>query len=59
MNNITRCKHCGAYINTDYGKDEPALHSDHEGTKDDPAAPGDYDDVCAMCNYGLGLTSRD
>lgn len=48
---ITKCKHCGAYINTAYGKDSPAEHTEHSGTYDDPKAPGDYDDICDVCNY--------
>jgi len=52
---LTRCKHCGAWIQTDYGQDEPAAHQDHEGTATDPRAPGDYDDICDVCNYGDGL----
>jgi hypothetical protein len=53
---LTKCKKCGAWIETTYGADEPAAHLDHEGTQDDPRAPGDYDDICDQCNYGEDLT---
>ena len=54
-NKITRCKHCKAYINTAYGADPPAAHAGHEGTKNDPRAPGDYNNICDDCNYAKGL----
>jgi hypothetical protein len=49
---ITRCKECGAYINTAYGATSPAAHADHAGTKEDPRSPGDWDDICDACGYG-------
>lgn len=48
---LAKCKHCGAWINPQYGADAPALHQGHEGTAEDPRAPGDYDDICDVCNY--------
>lgn len=60
----TRCRHCAAEIETTFGADSPAEHQDAEGTSDDPRAPGDYDNVCAVCNYrdekpGGPLTPED
>ena len=52
---ITRCRHCGCYIDTRYGADPPGEHQDHAGTKNDPRAPGDWDDICDRCNYDKGL----
>lgn len=52
---LVRCKYCRAWINLDFGKDAPALHTGATGTKDDPRTPGDYDNVCDVCNYGKGL----
>lgn len=52
----THCRHCNAVIETTYGADSPADHADAEGTHDDPRAPGDWDNVCAVCNYRDGLT---
>jgi hypothetical protein len=52
---LTRCIHCDAYINPQYGKYSPAEHSGHSGTEEDPRAPGDYDNICDSCNYGKGL----
>lgn len=53
--NRTQCIHCGSWINPAYGKDAPAEHSGHAGTLTDPRAPGDYDNICDVCNYGKGL----
>lgn len=52
---LTRCIHCEAFINPKFGEDSPAEHAGHEGTKEDPRAPGDYDNVCDYCNYELRL----
>lgn len=52
---LTRCKHCGAYINLAFGAVSPAVHADAAGTKRDPRSPGDRDDVCDQCYYGKGL----
>lgn len=54
---ITRCIHCNCYINLAYGSVSPGEHSEHSGRKDDPRAPGDWDDICDVCNYGKGLRS--
>lgn len=51
MSVITECKYCGAVIDTEYGKDAPAEHSDAAGTTTDPRSPGDRDDVCDVCCY--------
>lgn len=52
---MTTCHNCGAIINPEFGADSPVDHQDAEGTHDDPRAPGDYDNVCAVCNYALGV----
>lgn len=52
---LTRCIHCGKWINPEFGAVSPAEHSETAGTKNDPHAPGDYDNVCAPCNYDKGL----
>ena len=51
----TRCIHCRAEIETAFGCEPPGAHDGAEGTFDDPRAPGDYDNVCDVCNYGEGL----
>lgn len=43
---LSKCIHCGAYINPAYGDVPPAEHMDHAGTKEDPRAPGDWNNVC-------------
>lgn len=55
----TKCKHCGAWINPAFGADGPHEHQEAQGTKRDPKAPGDYDNICAECNYGRGLGGRE
>jgi hypothetical protein len=55
---LTRCKHCRAWINPKFGADEPAAHAGNRGTQADPRAPGDYDDICDVCNYDKGLSGR-
>ncbi len=52
---LTQCIHCDKWINPAFGADSPAEHQGASGTKKDPFAPGDYDNVCALCNYGKGL----
>lgn len=47
---LTRCEICGAYINPKFGEVSPAEHAGHAGTLNDPRAPGDYDDICDVCN---------
>jgi len=49
---LVKCKQCGCYVETDYGKDAPAEHLDAAGTREDPRSPGDHDDVCDVCDYG-------
>jgi hypothetical protein len=51
---ITRCRHCDCLIDTQLGE-IPPNGEHHAGTTDDPRAPGDYDNVCDVCNYDLGL----
>jgi hypothetical protein len=48
---VVRCKECGCYIDVAYGAEEPAAHQDADGTEDDPRSPGDYDDICDVCDY--------
>lgn len=52
---LNKCRHCGQYIETRFGADAPADHADAQGTREDPHAPGDWDDICARCNYDLDL----
>lgn len=52
---LTRCIHCDSWIKPAYGQDEPAKHQGHAGTKSDPRAPGDWDNICDVCNYAKGL----
>jgi len=47
----SKCRRCGAWIATEYGRDDPAVHQGHAGTKADPRAPGDRDDICDVCDY--------
>ena len=49
---LTTCRVCGCCIETDFGADSPAEHSDAAGTPHDPRSPGDYDDICDVCCYG-------
>ena len=48
---LLRCKKCGCWIETDFGRDTPAEHQDARGTRKDPRSPGDSDDVCDVCDY--------
>lgn len=52
---LKHCIHCNAWINTRFADDAPAKHVDAAGTMNDPRSPGDYDNICDQCNYGLGL----
>lgn len=52
---LVRCKHCNKWINLDFGADSPAEHAGAAGTKTDPRSPGDWNDICDVCNYGKGL----
>jgi hypothetical protein len=52
---LTRCCHCGKWIDPTFGADSPAEHQEARGTKRDPLAPGDYENICAPCNYEKGL----
>jgi len=49
---LVECKECGVWIETKFGEDEPSKHQDASGTKDDPRAPGDRDDICDVCEWG-------
>lgn len=50
----TPCVHCGAVIDPALGE-EPPTGEYHEGTAEDPRPPGDFDNVCDVCNYRDGL----
>ncbi len=52
---LTHCRHCGAWINPELGADAPGAHAGHAGTRQDPRAPGDYDNICDDCQYAKGL----
>jgi len=49
MKALTKCKDCGRWINPEFGNDSYADHQEAAGTKADPRAPGEYDDVCTHC----------
>lgn len=51
MPDLTRCCDCGAYIDPSKGA-VPPTGEYTEGTRDDPRAPGDWDDICDHCGYG-------
>lgn len=53
--NEYRCIHCGAVIDADLGAESPSGEY-HEGTHDDPRPPGDWNNVCDVCNYQQGKT---
>lgn len=53
---LTRCVHCHAVIDTSLGAYPPGRFESRPGTQAYPKAPGDYDNVCDTCNYGQGLT---
>lgn len=48
---ITHCIHCGRRIDTSLGKYSPV----EAPFSSKGLAPGDYENVCAPCNYGRGL----
>ena len=48
----TRCGRCDRHIDTRLGLHLPARYAHRTGTADNPLAPGDFDDVCAPCDYG-------
>jgi hypothetical protein len=50
---LRTCDYCKSWIETSYGEVSPGEHSDTVGSESDPHAPGDWDNVCAPCNYGL------
>jgi hypothetical protein len=52
---LRKCIHCHEWIKPSLGEHAPGTEGDTAGTTDDPHAPGDYDNICAPCNYGLGL----
>ncbi len=37
---LTKCIHCGCFINPALGKDSLAEHEGKAGTEDDPRSPG-------------------
>lgn len=47
-----RCRSCDAWIATELGRCAPAQHQARAGTREDPRAPGDRDDICDVCDYG-------
>lgn len=51
----TKCQRCGREIETAFGADPASMHQEAMGTADDPMAPGDYDNICAICNYRDGV----
>jgi hypothetical protein len=51
---FTTCIHCGAIIDTTLGAAPPDGQY-RAGNNTDPAAPGDWDNICDLCNYGAGL----
>lgn len=51
----TQCHNCKAEIETTFGADSPSEHEGADGTADDPRAPGDFDNVCDVCNYRDGI----
>jgi hypothetical protein len=52
---LDQCIHCGCYIETELGADSPGKHSDRTGHYNSPRAPGEYDNICDVCNYANGL----
>lgn len=54
-----QCRHCKAWVNPAFGKDEPAKHQDAEGTKDDPRSPGDHNNCCDSCCYGTESCKKE
>lgn len=53
---LARCIHCDCWIDPKLGELPPGgENSEHEGTEEDPKAPGDWDDICDYCNYAKGL----
>lgn len=55
MSQLTRCLYCRSWIDTELGSLPPGSADDADGSHGNPRAPGDYDDVCDRCNYGLDL----
>ena len=51
LSELVRCRECGCYVKPSYGAVSPGHHQDASGTADDPRAPGDYNDICAVCDY--------
>lgn len=51
---VVLCVYCEAVIDLSLGEDPPT-GEEHSGDRDDPRAPGDWDNICDRCNYGLGL----
>lgn len=52
---LRQCIHCRKWIDPAFGMEAPSEHQEAAGTKRDPCAPGEYDNICAPCNYGKGL----
>lgn len=50
--NLSKCRLCGRTIDLDLGAFAPADAPGGDGTPDDPIAPGDHNDICAICDYG-------
>lgn len=52
---LQKCIHCHEWINPELGRLSPGQEGETAGTTDNPHAPGDWDNICAPCNYNLGL----
>lgn len=48
---LCKCLKCKKWINPAFGLDGVSEHQEAIGTRTDPRAPGDWDDVCAVCYY--------
>jgi hypothetical protein len=52
---LRECVHCHEWIDTELGVLAPGAEGETAGTADSPHAPGDWDNICAPCNYNKGL----
>lgn len=51
MLGVGKCKECGSFIDLSLGGLLPGECAGREGTKKEPRSPGDYDDICDVCDY--------
>jgi hypothetical protein len=60
VDELKNCRKCGAFIDLTL-VDSESLSEQlwHTGAVDDPRAPGDHDDVCAVCCYDEGLEGSE